>query len=173
MRDRRDPRNARSFASMVITEKRSRIEYRMAGPATRPGYLRRLRRFARAKGVALRYLGSLDADGLAKAYGEADIFVMASVSYRRSVEGFGLGYLEASAHGLPVIAHRIGGVEDAVKAGESGILVDPNDREELARAITELVNGGELRRSLGESGRRWAKRFSWDATARRLFEDLV
>ncbi len=173
MRDRRDPRNARSFAPMVITEKRSRIEYRMAGPATRPGYLRRLRRFARAKGVALRYLGSLDADGLAKAYGEADIFVMASVSYRRSVEGFGLGYLEASAHGLPVIAHRIGGVEDAVKAGGSGILVDPNDREELARAITELVNGGELRRSLGESGRRWAKRFSWDATARRLFEDLV
>jgi glycosyltransferase involved in cell wall biosynthesis len=159
--------------SRLPMEKRSRIEYRMAGPATRPAYLRKLRRFARAKGVALRYLGSLDVDGLAEAYGESDIFVMASVSYRRSVEGLGLGYLEASAHGLPVIAHRIGGVEDAVKAGESGILVDPDDRDGLARAITELVDGGELRRSLGESGRRWAKRFSWDATARRLFEDLV
>ncbi len=98
---------------------------------------------------------------------------MTSVAYRDSVEGLGLGYLEASAHGLPVIAHRIGGVEDAVKAGETGILVDPDDRDGLARAITELVDHGELRRTLGEAGQRWAKRFSWDATARKLFEDLV
>ncbi len=159
--------------SRLPTEKRRRIEYRMAGPATRPAYLRKLRRFARAKGVALRYLGSLDADGLADAYGKADIFIMASVSYRRSVEGFGLGYLEASAHGLPVIAHRIGGVEDAVKAGETGILVDPDDRDGLAQAITELVDRAELRRTLGEAGRRWAKSFSWVVTARKLFEDLV
>ena len=98
---------------------------------------------------------------------------MASVDYRRTVEGFGLGYLEASAHGLPVTAHRIGGVEDAVKAGETGILVDPDDRDGLARAITELIDRRELRHTLGEAGRRWAKSFSWDATARRLFENLV
>ncbi len=98
---------------------------------------------------------------------------MTSVAYRRSVEGFGRGYLEASAHGLPVIAHQIGGVADAVRAGETGILIDPDDREGLARAITELVDRADLRRTLGEAGRRWAKRFSWHATARKLFEDLV
>ena len=36
-----------------------------------------------------------------------------------------------------------------------------------------LVDRAELRRALGEAGRRWAKSFSWDATARKLFEDLV
>ena len=154
-------------------EKRSHIEYRIAGPATRPGYLRTLERFASTQGLALRYLGCLDENGLAGAYGEADIFVMTSVAYRRSVEGFGLACLEASAHGLPVIAHRIGGVADAVKAGETGILVDPDDREALARAIMELVDRAVLRRTLGAAGRRWAKSFSWHATVRKLFENLV
>ena len=52
-------------------------------------------------------------------------------------------------------------------------LVDPDNREDLARAITELVDHGELRRALGEAGRRWAKSFSWGSTAQKLFEDLV
>ena len=159
--------------SRLPADKRKCIEYRIAGPVTRPGYLRKLKRFARARGLALRYLGSLDGKGLSEAYGDADIFIMTSVDYPRSVEGFGLGYLEASAQGLPIIAHRIGGVEDAVRAGETGILIDPDDREGLARAITELVDRADLRRTLGEAGRRWAKRFSWHATARKLFEDLV
>ena len=159
--------------SRLPAEKRSCIEYRMAGPATRPRYLRKLERFARARGLALRYLGCLDEDELAATYREADIFVMTSVNYRSSVEGLGLGYLEASAHGLPIVAHRIGGVEDAVKDGETGILVDPDDRDALARAVIELLDRGERRRTLGKAGRRFAKRFSWDETARILFEDLV
>ena len=108
-----------------------------------------------------------------RAYGEADIFAMTSVRHRRSVEGLGLACLEASALGIPVIAHRIGGVEDAVKDGESGMLVEPDDRDALARAIAALLEDDELRRSLGAGGRRWARRFSWETTAARLFDNLA
>jgi len=152
---------------------RDGIEYRIAGPIVRQGYMRKLQRFASTHDLEFRYLGCLDDDQLAQAYVEADVFVMTSIEYGSSVEGFGLGYLEASAHGLPIIAHRIGGVEDAVKAGESGILIDPDDRDELAQAIRQLMGDRELRRTIGESGRRWAKSFSWEATARKLFENLV
>jgi glycosyltransferase involved in cell wall biosynthesis len=153
-------------------DERNRIEYRIAGPVVRPRYMRDLLRFASRNDIRIRYLGCIDDDVLIQAYAEADIYVMTSVAYRRSVEGFGLGYLEASSHGLPVIAHRIGGVEDAVRRGETGVLVEPEDRDGLSRAIVKLVSDGSLRRSLGDAGRRWARSFSWQSTAHRLFDGL-
>jgi glycosyltransferase involved in cell wall biosynthesis len=58
----------------------------------------------------------------------------------KSVEGFGFVYLEASSHGLPIIAHRIGGVEDAVKDGETGILTNPERPKELKDALEALID---------------------------------
>jgi glycosyltransferase involved in cell wall biosynthesis len=154
-------------------ERRSRIVYRMAGPLNRPSYLRKLKALARARGIDMSYLGCLDDEALIREYSEADVFVMTSDELPRDVEGFGLGCLEASAFGLPVIAHRTGGVEDAVREGTSGILVDAGDRGALASTIAELVDDRALRRRLGEGGRDWAARFSWDATAATLFDGLA
>lgn len=156
--------------SRLPAEIRNRIEYRLIGPIIRPAYFRKLERFALANSLNLRYLGAVDDNELGAAYADADIFIMAGVPYHHSVEGFGLAYLEASAHGLPVIGHRIGGVEDAVRDGESGILIDPEDRDGLARAISDLVDSPERRRTLGAGGQRWSQRFSWHATARTLFQ---
>ena len=50
---------------------------------------------------------------------------MTSIDHRHSVEGFGLVYLEAAAHGLPVVAHAVGGVPEAVVDGVTGLLVPP------------------------------------------------
>ena len=55
----------------------------------------------------------------------------------QSVEGFGFVYLEASSHGLAVLAHRIGGVEDAIKDGKTGILTNLEKPEELENALKE------------------------------------
>ena len=45
---------------------------------------------------------------------------MTSLNLDRSVEGFGLVYLEAAAHGLPVVAHDVGGVSEAVDGRRDG-----------------------------------------------------
>ena len=153
-------------------ELRDRIEYRLVGPVSRRRYLRRLEELARSLGVNLAHLGALPAPDLATAYSQADVFIMTSTPTGPSVEGFGLTYLEASARGLPILAHRTGGVAEAVVHGETGLLVDPDDREALAGAISRLVTKPSLRREMGESGRRWANRFTWNATARALFAGL-
>jgi phosphatidylinositol alpha-1,6-mannosyltransferase len=76
-------------------------------------------------------------------------------------EGFGIVYLEAGAYGKPVVAGNVGGALDAVRDGETGLLVDPTDPLLVAEAITRLLLGRELARRLGEAGRRHALSHTW------------
>lgn len=76
----------------------------------------------------------------------ADVFVLPS--YR---EGFGSVVIEAAACGVPTIAYRIEGIVDAVKEGETGLLVDRYDRDALAGEMARLVSDTLFRRQLSES----------------------
>jgi glycosyltransferase involved in cell wall biosynthesis len=91
------------------------------------------------------------------------------VNLGRSVEGFGLVYLEAAAHGLPVVAHDVGGVADAVIDGVTGLLVPPERPLQLAAAFEKLIHDPALRRRLGTAGREWAGRNCWRKSAEALF----
>jgi glycosyltransferase involved in cell wall biosynthesis len=81
----------------------------------------------------------------------ADVFCLPS--YR---EGFGLVLIEAGAVGLPVVASRIYGITDAVVEGETGLLHEPGDIDDLTRKIEVLIEDALLRKKLGEAGRRRA-----------------
>jgi len=76
-------------------------------------------------------------------------------------EGFGIVYLEAGAYGKPVVAGNVGGALDAVRDGETGLLVEPTDPLLVAEAITRLLLDSELARRLGEAGRRHALAHTW------------
>ncbi len=77
--------------------------------------------------------------------------------------------METNLAGKPVIAGRVGGVTDAVVDGETGLLVDPYDIDDIARAMESLLSDDKLRLRLGEQGRRRAvEQFSRETVARRL-----
>jgi glycosyltransferase involved in cell wall biosynthesis len=90
---------------------------------------------------------------VASVYRAMDLFVLPT--YR---EGFGTSLLEAAAMELPVIATRIPGCVDAVRDGETGVLVPARDAEALAAAMRVYLGDPELRRRHGASGRRRALR---------------
>ncbi len=72
------------------------------------------------------------------------------------------------AAGRPVVATCVGGVPQAVRDGETGLLVPPNDAEALARALERLLRDEALRRRMGRAARRVAdERFDIAATVRR------
>lgn len=77
-------------------------------------------------------------------------------------ETFGLAALETAAAGKPIVASRIGGLTDVVVDGETGLLVLPGSRDELAAAMRRLAEDGELRERMGEAARRRAADFSPD-----------
>ena len=88
-----------------------------------------------------------------------------------------LSVLEAMAAGLPVVASAVGGLHEVVVDGETGFLVPPGRPEELAAALGRLIGDAELRRTLGDAGRRRAEeRFSlprWRAEHLELYRRLL
>ena len=150
----------------------ARLRCVMVGPVIDRAYARELARLAGACRTEVVMAGEVDDEELARHYAAADLFALTSEATPRSVEGFGLVCLEASASGLPVLAHRSGGVEDAVRAGVTGLLVEPGDDAALADALRRLAGDPGLRRRLGENGRRFASGFSWDACANATYGDL-
>jgi phosphatidyl-myo-inositol dimannoside synthase len=155
---------------MLPAEIRARLEYWVVGGQSKGSYERILRTQAATQpDLAVRFFGNLPDAELAGIYDRADIFAMTSVNLDRSVEGFGLVYLEAAAHGLPVVAHDVGGVSEAVVDGVTGLLVPPNRPVQLAAAFEKLIHDPALRKKLGAAGREWAMRNCWKESAEALF----
>lgn len=146
-----------------------RLEYWLVGTASRPKYARALQRAAAQSAFPVRILGDLTDGALDAVYDQADLFAMTSINYGTSIEGFGLVYLEASAHGLPVIAHDVGGVNEAVQHEQTGLLVSPDQPAALTAAFQRLLGDADLRTRLGRAGRTWARHNSWSASAAQLF----
>jgi len=148
---------------------RNRVEYWIVGGQRKGRYERDLRAAVAQSDLSVSFFGDLPDDELAQVYSQADIFAMTSVDHGHSVEGFGLVYLEASAHGLPVVAHTIGGVGEAVADGVTGLLVPPNHPAQLTAAFERLISDGALRARLGQAGLDWARRNCWLQSANLLF----
>ncbi|WP_330350052.1 glycosyltransferase family 4 protein [Streptomyces sp. NBC_00582] len=136
-------------------------------------YEKDLRRLAREAGVAasVRFTGAVPWSELPAHYGAGDVFAMPCRTRRGGldVEGLGIVYLEASATGLPVVAGDSGGAPDAVLDGETGWVVRGGSPAEAAERIVALLGDAELRRSMGERGRRWVEeKWRWDLLAEKL-----
>lgn len=147
---------------------RSKTEYWVVGGGNKGGYAEKLREQAAAGDVKVRFYGDVSDEELSRLYAKADLFAMTSIEHGSSVEGFGLVYLEAAAHGLPVIGHRVGGVAEAVREGATGLLVAPDQPGQLVEAFRTLISSEDNRRRLGEAGRAWAATNTWSASARAL-----
>ncbi|MBA7518935.1 D-inositol-3-phosphate glycosyltransferase [subsurface metagenome] len=101
-------------------------------------------------------------------FASADVFAMPS-----KVESFGITYLEAWASGKPVIGCRIGAVASLINEGKDGLLVEYGNQQELGSAILKLLTYGDLKRKLGENGRKKAcEEYTWDIITQRFREGL-
>ena len=148
---------------------RRQTSFWIVGTGSKFGYETRLRQMAEEADLRVRFFGDVSNEKLEDLYAQADIFSMTSVHFRKSVEGFGLVYLEAAAHGLPIVAHRVGGVAEAVSHGNNGLLVEPGDKENLTNAFTQLIENRDLRERMGKNGIDWAHRNTWRQSADLLF----
>ncbi|MCS6882526.1 MAG: glycosyltransferase [Oscillochloridaceae bacterium] len=120
--------------------------------------------FARSLGIERRVEIHVDLsrEALRDLFQEASLFVLPSEE-----EGLGIVIIEAMACGLPVISTRCGGPETAVVEGETGYLTPVGDAQALANRMAELIEAPELRRRMGQAGRRVAEqRFSLEAAGK-------
>lgn len=144
------------------------VEYRVVG---RGNDVPRLRALAAGLGVAryVNFMGELSDAELREQYRGCSVFVLPS-----SEEGFGIVFLEAMAHGKPVVGGAHGGTPSVVKDGETGLLVAGSDVSGIANSVTRLLCDEELRQTLGRAGRRrLLEEFTFSKFEQRLTEALL
>lgn len=132
------------------------------------GISERLKERARQLGIHDRVIFAGPVYGAAKYehLRDADIFVLPS-----HAEALPMSLLEAMAHGLAVVASRVGAIPSVIEAEHSGLLITARDVEELAAALDRLVADRDLRMRLGREARRVAhERYSADRAAGELMD---
>jgi phosphatidylinositol alpha-1,6-mannosyltransferase len=110
--------------------------------------------------------GPLSSADLVAAYRSAEIFIMPNRTMPDGdTEGFGLVFLEANACGRTVVGGRAGGAVEAVRDGETGLLVNGDSVDEIAEAINRLLADDMLRHELERGGLAHALANSWTTRA--------
>ncbi len=129
----------------------------------------RLEALGEALGVGARvhFVGALSDAEVAEAYSTATLYVgLSRLDNRVDVEGFGISFVEASASGVAVIGGDAGGVRSAIRDGETGLVVPPQDIAAIAAAMRLLLENPERRLAMGAAGRRAAEtHYHWDRVA--------
>lgn len=109
-------------------------------------------------------VGRMQFAEVAKFYETASVFCLPT-----TVEPFGIVFVEAFAHGLPIVATNIGAIPDLVEQGRSGYMVDCNDAAQLANRLNELLTDPARCAAFGVRGQAFVgDRYTWQATAERL-----
>lgn len=154
-----------------LIDKGIEIKYAIVGAGPDEGYLKRKAQEL-ALGESVIFTGPVNDVDKKRWFQSADIFIMPARDIDGDFEGFGIVYLLAGLYGKPVIAGRAGGVGDAVTDNRNGLLVNPESVEEIALAITKLIEFPQLRNTLGDNGREMAKNFDWNKQADKFYEAL-
>ena len=102
---------------------------------------------------------------------KSNLFVMPSVIYKKSVEGFGIAYIEAAQYGLPSIGGKDGGEADAIKNNETGIICDGNSLDEIYSSIDLILKNNSYKNFINKT-KEFAKKFEWDNIINQYFKIL-
>jgi glycosyltransferase involved in cell wall biosynthesis len=138
---------------------------RLAGNVTEADYGARVRERIAAADVAghVNLLGAIPASQIASELSAASVFALVSLE-----ENSPLGVQEAMAAGVPVVTSSRCGMPYLVRDGQTGFLVDPHDRDDIASRLREIVQDASLRAAMGAAARAFAlERFHPDVVARR------
>lgn len=104
-------------------------------------------------------------------YAQADIFALHQLSTEYWEEYFGVVLAEAMSCGLPIVSTNTGGIPYVVKDGETGYLIEQRDVEGLTTALQTLAVNEELRKRMGQAGRKHVvDNFAMDVVAQRYLQ---
>jgi glycosyltransferase involved in cell wall biosynthesis len=158
-------------AAALLSERFPEARYVIVGSCA-PGnedHLVRLRTLIREKRLEDRIIFTGDLEDLRDVYAAFDVTVVPSVL----PEPFGCVVVESMAAGTPVVGSRIGGIPEQIVDGTTGLLFQPGDEADLARALSQIMSDEPLRLRMADaSRRRFEDAFRLD-TAYRAFAGII
>jgi phosphatidylinositol alpha-1,6-mannosyltransferase len=92
---------------------------------------------------------------------KSNIFVMPSIIYKKSVEGFGIAYVEAAQYGVPSLGGKDGGASDAIEHQKTGLICDGNELDEVYSSITSMLENNKYL-EYGKAAKENSVKFKWN-----------
>ena len=92
---------------------------------------------------------------------KSDIFIMPSIIHKKSVEGFGIAFVEAAQYGIPSIGGKDGGASDAIEDKKTGLICDGNNLDEIYSSINQLLEN-KKHLEYGKFAKEYSEKFNWD-----------
>jgi glycosyltransferase involved in cell wall biosynthesis len=137
----------------------------------------RLRALIRNQGLnhVVRLVGSKTTAEIRKLMAQASLFVLPCRQARSGDrDGVPVVLMEAMACGLPVVSGDLESIRELIRDGETGLMAEPNDPDDLANRIIELIDDKELQHRLSMQGRQWVvEEFSSPPNIDRLLSALM
>ena len=92
---------------------------------------------------------------------KSDIFVMPSIIYKTSVEGFGIAYVEAAQYGVPSLGGKDGGASDAIDHNKTGLICDGNNLDEIYSSLNSMIDKKKYL-EFGKNAKNFVSKFQWE-----------
>ena len=102
---------------------------------------------------------------------KSNIFVMPSIIHKKSVEGFGIAYVEAAQYGIPSLGEKDGGAADAIDHNKTGLICDGNNLDEIYSSLNSIIENKRYL-ELGRNAREFATKFKWEKTIE-IYKNLL
>ena len=91
---------------------------------------------------------------------KSNIFIMPSIIYKKSIEGFGIAYVEAAQYGIPSLGGKDGGASDAIEHQKTGLICDGNELDEVYSAINSMLENNKYL-EYGKAAKENSTKFRW------------
>ena len=91
---------------------------------------------------------------------KSNIFVMPSIIYKKSVEGFGIAYVEAAQYGIPSLGGKDGGAADAIEHEKTGLICDGNNLDDIYSSINTMLENKKYL-EYGKAAKDNVSKFYW------------
>ena len=91
---------------------------------------------------------------------KSNIFVMPSVIHKKSVEGFGIAYVEAAQYGIPSLGGKDGGAADAIEHEKTGLICDGNNLDDIYSSINSMLENKKYL-EYGKNAKDYVSKFYW------------
>ena len=91
---------------------------------------------------------------------KSNVFIMPSITYKKSVEGFGIAYIEAAQHGVPSIGGKDGGASDAIIHQKTGLICDGNNLDDIYSSIDHMFKDNKFL-EYGKKAKENSENFHW------------
>ncbi len=143
------------------------IELRIGGKGD---HLKNLMQYVEDKKLTehVTFLGFLSEKEKAEELGKAWVFVTLPAK-----EGWGITVIEANAMGTPVVGADVEGLRDSIIDNETGLLVDSDDKADIAKKIISLIENKKFREELGINAEKWAMKFKWENSAKHFLDKVA